>query len=65
MDVKFQSGFCNYQPSKIECYGAYKFEHAYQLLDIPKLADELFNLVCKPAPKANVEQVEQAYDKKR
>ena len=34
-----------------------------KLLDIPKLPDEVFNLIRKPEPKATVEQVEQSYGK--
>ena len=39
------------------------FENAHQLLGIPKLPDELFILIRKPEPEAEVEQVEQSYDK--
>lgn len=41
------------------------FANANHLLGIPKLPNELFNLICKPEPKAKVEQVEQSYDKNR
>ena len=45
MDVKFRNGLCNCFPSKIEGYGAYKWEDPHQLLDIPQLPDELFELI--------------------
>ena len=57
VDVRFKNGFCNCQPSNIEGYGAYKFGNAYQLLNIPKLPDELFNLICKPEPKAKLSKL--------
>jgi hypothetical protein len=39
MDVKFRNGLCNCFPSKIEGYGAYKWEDPHQLLDIPQLPE--------------------------
>ena len=63
MYVKFKIGLCNCQPSRTEGDGENKFKIAYQLLDIPKLPDELFNLRRRPAPTTQVEQVEQAYGK--
>ena len=43
-------------------------EHAslrfqFQLLDIPKLPNELFNLICKPEQREDVEHPVQTYDK--
>ena len=63
MYVKFKIGLCNCQPSKTEGDGENKFKIAYQLLDIPKLPDELFNLRRRPAPQTKVQQVAQAYGK--
>ncbi|MFM7988150.1 MAG: hypothetical protein ACKPKO_53440, partial [Candidatus Fonsibacter sp.] len=51
IDVKFKNGLCNCYPSKIDGYGKYVWEDAYQLLNIPKLPDKLFNMICKPEPK--------------
>ena len=44
-DVKFSNSLCNCQPSKIEDYGKYQWTNPYQLLDIPKLPDDLFELI--------------------
>ena len=64
MDVKFKNGLCNCFPSKIDGYGKYEWEDAYQLLNIPKLPDKLFNMICKPEPKLTVDQPVQSYDQK-
>ena len=50
MDVKFKNSLCNCQPSKIEDYGKYKWDDPYKLLDIPKLPDDLYELIRTPAP---------------
>ena len=50
MDVKFNNSLCNCQPSKIEDYGKYQWEDAYQLLEIPELPDELYELIRTKAP---------------
>ncbi len=56
MDVKFKKGLCNLQPIKIDGYGKYKFENPFTLMKgIPKLPDELFEMICNPEPKATVE----------
>ena len=44
-DVKFSNSLCNCQPSKIEDYGKYQWTNPYQLLDIPKLPNDLFELI--------------------
>ena len=49
-DVKFKNSLCNCQPSKIEDYGKYTWTNPYQLLDIPKLPDDLFELIRNNAP---------------
>jgi hypothetical protein len=49
MDVKFKNGLCNCAPTKIEGYGSYMWENPTNLWDIPKLPDELFNLIRKPS----------------
>jgi hypothetical protein len=49
-DVKFKNSLCNCQPSKIEDYGKYTWTNPYQLLDIPKLPDDLFELIRNKAP---------------
>ena len=51
MDVKFKNGLCNCAPSKIEGYGKYTWTKgaAERLKNIPKLPDELFELI-KAAP---------------
>jgi len=50
MDVTFKNSLCNCQPSKIDDYGKYEWEDPYQLLDIPKLPDDLYELVRTPPP---------------
>ena len=45
MDVKFKNSLCNCQPSNIEDYGKYSWTNPYTLLDIPKLPDDLFELI--------------------
>ena len=52
MDVKFSNGLCNCAPSKIDGYGEYKWLNPYQLLDIPKLPDELFDMIANRQAKA-------------
>ena len=51
MDVKFDNGLCNCAPSKIEGYGKYTWTKgsAERLKNIPKLPDELFEMI-KKAP---------------
>ena len=51
MDVKFKNGLCNCAPSKIEGYGKYAWAKgaAERLKNIPKLPDELFEMI-KVAP---------------
>ena len=51
MDVKFKNGLCNCAPSKIEGYGKYAWTKgsAERLKNIPKLPDELFEMI-KVAP---------------
>ena len=49
-DVKFKNSLCNCQPSKIEDYGKYQWSNPYQLLDIPKLPSDLFELIRNRAP---------------
>ncbi|MFM7989783.1 MAG: hypothetical protein ACKPKO_61765, partial [Candidatus Fonsibacter sp.] len=51
MDVKFTNGLCNCAPSKIEGYGKYAWTKgaAEMFKNIPKLPDELFELI-KVAP---------------
>ena len=51
MDVKFDNGLCNCAPSKIEGYGKYAWTKgsAERLKNIPKLPDELFEMI-KKAP---------------
>jgi hypothetical protein len=44
-DVKFKNSLCNCAPSKIENHGAYKWVNPSKLRSIPKLPDELFNLI--------------------
>ena len=51
-DVKFRNSLCNCSPSKIEDYGAYKWVNPSRLLRIPKLPEELYELIKeKPAPR--------------
>ena len=50
MDVKFRNSCCNCQPSKIEDYGKYEWDDAYQLLNIPKLPNELYELIRDKPP---------------
>jgi len=50
MDVKFKNSLCNCQPSKIDDYGKYEWDDPYKLLDIPKLPDDLFELIRTPPP---------------
>ena len=50
MDVKFKNGLCNCQPSKIEGHGEYKRVSPFQLLDIPKLPNDIFELIRKKTP---------------
>ncbi|MFM7978538.1 MAG: bifunctional DNA primase/polymerase, partial [Candidatus Fonsibacter sp.] len=47
MDVKFNNGICNCAPSKIEGYGKYAWTKgsAERFKNIPKLPDELFELI--------------------
>ena len=45
MDVKFKNGLCNCAPSKIEGYGEYKWVNPYKLLTIPKLPDEIYDVI--------------------
>ena len=45
MDVKFKNSLCNCAPSKIEGYGAYRWVRAARLREIPKLPDELFEMI--------------------
>ncbi|MFM7985654.1 MAG: hypothetical protein ACKPKO_40715, partial [Candidatus Fonsibacter sp.] len=51
MDVKFKNSLCNCAPSKIEGYGKYAWAKgaAERFKNIPKLPDELFELI-KVAP---------------
>ena len=51
MDVKFENGLCNCAPSMIEGYGKYAWIKgaAESLKNIPKLPDELFEMI-KVAP---------------
>ena len=49
-DVKFKNSLCNCQPSKIEDYGKYQWSNPYQLLDIPKLPNDLVELIRNRAP---------------
>ena len=37
-------------PSKIEGYGEYKWVNPFDLLDIPKLPDDIFELIRKRMP---------------
>jgi len=51
MDVKFTNQLCNCAPSKIEGYGEYKWVKASRLLDIPKLPDNVYDMIRnKPPP---------------
>ena len=52
MDVKFKNGLCNCAPSKIEGYGKYTWTKgsAERLKNIPKLPDELFDMIKKAPP---------------
>ena len=47
MDVKFKNGLCNCAPSKIEGYGKYACTNGSveMLKNIPKLPDELFEMI--------------------
>ncbi|MFM7980289.1 MAG: PriCT-2 domain-containing protein, partial [Candidatus Fonsibacter sp.] len=58
MDVKFENGLCNCQPSKIEGYGKYAWAKgsAERLKNIPKLPDELFEMI-KVAPQTTTPTV--------
>ena len=51
MDVKFKNQLCNCAPSEIEGYGAYAWtKGSYdKLKNIPKLPDELFDMINGPA----------------
>ena len=54
MDVKFTNQLCNCAPTKIEGYGAYKWVKASQLLDIPQLPPELFEMIrTRPSPRSS------------
>ena len=44
-DVKFKNSLCNCAPSKIENHGEYKWVNPSKLRSIPKLPDELFNVI--------------------
>ena len=48
MDVKFTRSLCTCAPTKIEGYGPYRWKSASALLDIPKLPDELFQMISSP-----------------
>ena len=50
MDVKFKNGLANCFPSKIDGYGAYRWENPSQLLDIPQLPKVLFELISRKTP---------------
>jgi hypothetical protein len=45
MDVKFKNSLCNCAPTKIEGYGAYKWVKPGRLRDIPKLPNELYDMI--------------------
>ena len=45
MDVKFKNSLCNCAPTKIEGYGTYKWVKPGRLRNIPKLPDELFDMI--------------------
>ena len=55
MDVKFENGLCNCAPSKIEGYGKYTWTKgsADKLKNIPRLPDELFEMIKKFTPPTN------------
>ena len=48
MDVKFRNSLCNCAPSRIEDYGKYEWDDPYQLLDIPQLPNDLFEMIRTP-----------------
>ena len=51
MDVKFKSGLCKCQPSKIDDYGKCHWENAFTMLNgIPQLAAEIFDLISNNTP---------------
>ena len=52
MDVKFENGLCNCAPSMIEGYGKYVWTKGSieRLKNIPRLPDELFEMIKKVAP---------------
>ena len=44
-DVKFKNSLCNCAPSKIEGYGDYKWVNPSKLKNIPKLPEEIYNII--------------------
>ena len=64
MDVKFKNSLCNCAPTKIEGYGAYKWVKPGRLRNIPKLPDELFEMISnKPPAKAPIAKAESDFAK--
>ena len=45
MDVKFKNSLCNCQPSEIQDNGTFPRANPYQVLNIQKLPDDLFELI--------------------
>ena len=45
MDVKFKNSLCNCAPTKLEGYGACKWVKPGRLRDIPKLPNELYDMI--------------------
>ena len=45
MDVKFRNSLCNCAPTKIEGYGSYRWVKTSRLRDIPRLPEELFQMI--------------------
>ena len=59
--IQFTRGLCNCQPSTRDGYGDYTFEHPFLLLNIPKLPDNIFNMLSRVEPRASVEQPGRSY----
>jgi hypothetical protein len=62
LDVKFRNALMNCAPSRIEGYGDYEWENPERLADIPRLPDELFQiLVSREAPSTSTRTARRAH----
>ena len=52
MDVKWKYSLCNCAPSKIKGYGEYKWVNPTKLREIPRLPDDVFNMITSNATTA-------------